>query len=391
MSDKKTLKQMILNECELQRGLAEILAKKAGYSSGSALKKILKDEKKEFEKFSALLDIVKTLFPDRKTELMAEYALTLDVKKQTARYMLEYCALNRLNDTKEYLIEQMVNCNNATSKDWAEIYETDSKYLSGQYNLDKAISSFSSMNPKQSETKVATQIYKAYCYLDEQLTDMVYSALVGVSVDIQEIKDDYIRDIFMGKYLHLLIAYYVDKGDLINARKHCLELIEKVNLPQFLTVAYLNLGNSYIVDNFSESLNYLTKGLNLSEDRFVETNKAFRRSLNFLHNVWGKNSEYLDLHSKEISDQHEVAFYYVNNKQNSKALNILDGLDQSQMSDKQKGFHFYIRGKLTNDMDMFYDSVYYFKEAKEFYFRRLPLLELQKLGASEREIRALSN
>lgn len=390
MSDKKTLKQMILNECELQRGLAETLARKSGYSSGSSLRKILKDEKKEFEKFSGLLEIVSELFPNNEKQLMAEYALTLDVKKQTARYMLEYCEINRLNDTKEYLIEQMVNCNNAYSKEWAEIFSIDDKYVKGLISFKEAIASYSSIVPKQPETSAALEIYKSYCYLDYQMYEMIFQSLSTVDIAISEIKDDFIRDMYFGRYSNLMNSCYVRKGELELARKHCYNIIENVDYYHFTSLAYLNLGNSFIIDDFEKSLDCLRKGLKIADGKLTGTTKALKRSLNFLHNVWGKNSEYLDLHSKEATDQHEIAFYYINNKQFKKAEEVLNSIDLEKMSDNQKGFHYYVRGKMTNDLDMFSESVYYFKKSNDFFHRRLPILEMQKLGIPNSVLKALT-
>src|SRR4051812_15136354 len=99
------LKQMILEDCENNRGLSQILAPIAGYSSGSGLMKMLrKDENGDCEKVDGLLKIAKHRYPEKYDDLVLRFAKTLNPNRITARLLLEYAALDRNYDVKNYLL-----------------------------------------------------------------------------------------------------------------------------------------------------------------------------------------------------------------------------------------------------------------------------------------------
>lgn len=388
---KLTLKQRILNEIDNRpRGYAEELATLSGYSSGSALKKVLKDEKKEFEKFSSIIKIVTELFKGQIKQIMTDYALTLDVKKQNARYMLEYCEMSTFYDIKEELINRMINCGNAYSEEWARVYQTESLYSQKKIGLGEAVTRFSSINPKSPETKAAIEIYKSYCYLAEQQFEMIYHSILTLDTHIAEIKEPYIKNTFHGRYLLLMTEHHSRKDELEKARECCQEILENNSMDLYKCWAYMHLGNTYIVESYDKSYEYLKKGIEISDSKHRNINTNLKRSMNFLCNVWNENPTYLDLKSTASTDVHEIAFYYINKGQKTEAEKTLNKVNLDEMSFNSKGFHFYLRGLLTNNIDFYAESLINFKQSGDLYFRKLPLLEMKKLNIPDSVIRALT-
>lgn len=386
---KLTLKQMILNEIDNRpRGYAEELAALSGYSSGSALKKVLKDEKKEFEKFSALVKIVHELFKDKIKQTMTDYASTLDVKKQTARYFLEYCQIHTFHEIKEMLIEKMINCGNSQSEEWAKIYQIKSLFMKKEIGLGDAISRFSAINPKQPETEAAIEIYKSYCYLEEQKYNMVYDTLLSIGNSIDEIKEPYIKDLFKGRYQLLMIEHYFRRDELEKARDYCKDLLLN-DMEMFRGWAYLHLGNSFIIDDFDKAYEYFNKGLEVGGQKYKNLKSNIKTSINFVSNLWGKNPEYLDLNSDNHNDVTEIAFYYIQKGQKTEAEKVLDAIDVNTLTHNQRGFFYYYKGLLMKDVDCFAESIISFKLSGDTYYRKLPLLELEKLNYPKSIIKAL--
>ncbi|WJV20756.1 AimR family lysis-lysogeny pheromone receptor [Rossellomorea marisflavi] len=385
-----TLKQMILNKCEEERGLAGRLAELSGYNSGSSLMKILKDEKKEFAKFYGLVKIVRYLFPYEEKMLLAEYAATLDPKKQTARLMLEYLNINHLNEAQDDLISKMANCSNLESKEYAKVYEIDRQYVKGELSFNDAVVNFSSLQLKYTETKLIADIMKSYCYLDEHEYNMIFKTLSPVENLFSEIKDEYLSSVLYFRYAILMVGHYVRKQQIIKVRDICWSLINQSNDEYFVSFAYLHLGNSYMVESYDKSYNFLMRGYELVKDKHGRIEFGLRNSINFVSNLWKKDTVILDIKSENVSDVHEVAFYYIQHDQFGMGEKTLDTLNFNSLTLNQKAFHKYYRGILNNSMKDFTDSIKYFKQSGDFFYRQLPIMKLKEMNLPDCVLEALA-
>ena len=377
-----TPKQKILNIISENRGLATILSDIADYATPGALMKVLKDEKKEFEKFHGLVKMIKYIYPNIEDEKkwMEEYAKTLDVKKQTARYMLEYADINKLFVLKGKLIAKMINCGNASSKTWANLYEIDQNYVDGKVSVSETIDQLGAINTKISEIEVLKQIYKSYCYLDKKSFNLINDLIVDVEPKIEQIKDDYIRDLIYGRYMTLKLTVNERNGNPELTRVYAQKILSEVENEYILSMAYLYMGNSFIVEDFDKSYRYLRKGILLSEGFNPRAYEYLKSSMSFLHNVWKKDPPNLDFESKQVGSIHEVVFYYINKSKHNEALMLLQNINMDSITTNEKAFNYYLRGLISKDIDDFCKSVKYFKESGDLHFRQLPLLELEKMG-----------
>jgi hypothetical protein len=387
---KRSLKQMLLNACEQERGLAVELAEIAGYSSGSSFMKVLKDEKKEFAKFYGLLKVVRHQFPNKEKELMTDYALTLDPNKQTARVMLEYFNINNMMEERKLMINSLLSSKNSISKEWASVHEIDYCYLNKEIDFNEAIKRLSSLTLKCDEMKIVAEIFKSYCYLDEHEYNMIKRSMDTISNNFDSIKDDFIKEILFCRYSILLVGYFVRTQKKMKVRDICWSLIDQVDDEYFKCFAYLHLGNSYILEDYQKSYNFLMNGYSIAKDKFERVSFALRNSINFVSNLWKKDTVLLNLHSKEVSDIHEVSFYYIQHGQNEMARRTLNQLDFKELTVNQKAFHCYYRGLLDKSMKKFSESVIYFKKSNDFFFRQLPILELSKMNIPECVVEALA-
>ncbi|MEM5599268.1 hypothetical protein AAHB53_28360 [Niallia circulans] len=67
------------------------------------------------------------MYPEEKFTYMEEFAKTLNPNRITARFMLEYLTLYRLENARDELLFEMEKCNNEESKEWAFVYGMDIK------------------------------------------------------------------------------------------------------------------------------------------------------------------------------------------------------------------------------------------------------------------------
>jgi tetratricopeptide (TPR) repeat protein len=386
-----TLKQMIINKCEEVRGLAGILAEIGDYSSGSALLKILKDEKKEFAKFYGLIKIVRHLFPDQEKELMEQYALTLDPNKQTARTMLEYLEVGKSHEIKRELISKMLDCKNHESQEFAQVYSIDDQYLSGSISYLEAINLYDKITIKKSqEMKVGIVLFKSYCYMDRQMHNMCYDLTLTLDELIDKLPECYIQETYYSRLTMFRVAYLVKSNQHDKARDYCNELINRINDSYFKSWAMMHLGNSYIVSDYRKAKFYLTSGYKLSKGKYNLAEENIKRSLNFVNTLWGEEAEHLNLKSTHPSDIHEVAFYQIKKNQFTEATKTLNKLNKEKMTDSQLAFHHYYRGLIDGKIESYTTSIEYFKKANDSYFRNLPILELQNLGINASILKALA-
>lgn len=371
------------------RGYAEELAAIAGYASGSALKKVLRDENKEFEKVNGLFKIVQTHFAQDEFALLSDFALTLDFNKHTSRCMLEYAEMHRLTDLRKKLVENMKESTNLMSKQWAMIHEIDMQLINREITYLEALSLLEGVNSKSPELIAIKAIYKAYCYLEVQLFDSVTGLLVEIENLTAEMKDDFMKEVILGKYYLLMTESTARKGNIELSRTFAKRLTNEINIDLYAAWGNLHLGNSYLLEDYNKSNHHLIKSKLLArKNQNLLTN--VKRSLNFLDNVWKKQPRELDINSQHPADVHEIAFYYINHNQPTMATKTLDSENLDTLTSNQKGFHFYLRGLISGNMVDHCESIKYFKESGDIHFRKLPLIELKKLNVQECIIQALA-
>lgn len=384
-----SLKQKILNVCEDQRGIAEELAKIAGYANGTGLLRAIREERNL--SFYGLLKVVRHLFPDQEKELMVDHALTVDVNKKTARYLLEYFEINKLHESKRRLINKMLNCKNLESQEFAAVYNIDDQYLTGEIDYLEAIKLYDSLKIKKSdEMKAGIVLFKNYCYMDKQMHSISYELAKNLDEVIDNFKETYIQETFYSRLMIFRVAFLVRDGKIQQSRDLCSQLINRVEDSYFKSWAFLHLGNSYIVSDYKKANFYLTTGYKLSQGEHDIAEKNIKRSLNFVNTLWGKQADHLNLKSNHPSDVHEVIFYYIKKGQKTEALKKLNQMNLDEMTVSNKAFHYYFRGFVENPIENFSLSVKCFMEANDVHFRNLPIIELKKLGIHESVLNILA-
>ncbi|WP_214480953.1 AimR family lysis-lysogeny pheromone receptor [Bacillus sp. SM2101] len=389
-----TFKETISNEIEAQgRGCKTKMANIANYKQAGGLTKVLSDESREFDNFFGLTKLVQELFPnkDEEKELICKYARSIEPTKKTARYMLEYLEVNQLKSEKRALIQRMINCNNATSREWGKLYQIDDRYVNGKYDYLEALKKFDELKDKCFEVHIIKTIFKAYCYLDKKKYEIAFDIVAILNdEDFYKIGEKYIRDIYYARFLLIKAEYYVRMNNLQLARDVCNKINEEIQEPLFKTWAYIHQGNSHMFEDFDKANRYLQRAFYMSQDGLEILQINVERSMAFLDNLWNKQPRYLNLKSSHPTDIHDVVHYYINNKQNRKAMELLESEPINKLTDNERGFHYYLKGLITKDIEDFCESVKAFRNSGDTYFRKLPILELEKLNVEACIINLLS-
>ncbi|MNG37225.1 hypothetical protein D3C84_1245090 [compost metagenome] len=71
-------------------------------------------------------------------------------------------------------------------------------------------------------------------------------------------------------------------------------------------------------------------------------------------------------------------------------MDVLNKDDMNAITHNQRGFHFYLKGLVTNSISDFCESIKAFKKSGDHFYRELPLIELKKLNIDISIIEALA-
>ena len=390
------LKSVINNEATDDKTLISKLAEVAGCGK-PAISKFKNDEGKEFKKFFGLVRMVKLLASDYRQDefdLMIDYSKHLDVNSQSARRMLEYLDSNNLQAAKEDLIERMLSSKNEESKLYASIYNTDNMVSKGELNPFEALLTYKNLNVNTVELNVLVNIFSTYIYLDQVIYDQAFNLINDVinvipTIEIEDKDDNYMKNMLLGRALLLKAEYHSRKKQTNEAVESCLRVLNEIDHDSKKAWAYLHLANSISLTDYEQSLNYLENGLSLNgvHEKVVVN---LKRSHNFLNNLWNKEAKFINHESKATSDIHEVAFQYINKNETEAAINLLDSIDKDKCLYNELGFHYYLRGLITNNIEDFASSIENFNESGDVYFKQLPVMKLSQLNVDQSIIRLLA-
>lgn len=383
-------KQMVINEiASKERGYASQIAKLAGYSSSTNLNKVLYGAKKEFKSFNGVLKMVRKLFPDREKQMMGLYIADLDPRRESARYSLEYMWIEKMNDLLVDMIKEMKDCGNELSEEYAFVYEVDYKVSFGEMDISEAITALGSNVFKSPEMKVFSKLVKFYCYYDMRFFNYIKDYEKEIVKDFREIGEDYIKNSYKSRLGLMKTDISIHTGDEQRARKYGMVTLGFCVNNSVSSLTSLQIGNSFMFENKDQSLKYLYQAKELACTNKTEVEA--KRSINFVSSLWNLDTHELDFDSKDISDIHEIAHYYISKNDSVKALDILDSINRESLTGSQLGFHYYYRGKAENNSEYFFKSIEHFNSVNEIFYKKAPLLELQRMGISEYMIRALAN
>ncbi|MED4874589.1 AimR family lysis-lysogeny pheromone receptor [Bacillus subtilis] len=349
----------------------------------------LNDKKDTFQDFGALIRLVKGMFPEEEYDLMSDYILLLDPNKhsQVLRCGMEYADVNQLDELADEVAYRLLNSSNNHSKEWGSIYTLHRKLSKGEMEIHDAIRQTGRIRIHTPEMLVFSNAMLMYAYLnigDFHLLKSTFDLL-----DIDELPEGYVKESYYGRAALLHANVSLNENDILSARHYSSYVLEKANNDRFMVFGHLTSGNTYVFEDYDKAKDHYLKGL-----QYANTNPfhyyKLRLALCFLNNVWKKENKWVDFESNEITDRIEVAYYYVNQNEDQKAIKVFQELDNRKIPKDDLGFLFYVKGLLHQEKSYFYESIEYFKKSGDKMFVNLPLMELKKQGENERLLQLLT-
>lgn len=360
------------------------IAKVAGVSDAT-ISRFLKGDQLGFY---PALKIIKKYWPDHEKEIILNFCSHLRLKNE--RSALEYLLINGDIPLAESTIVTLNNSKNRHDKKWASLYNIEILRNKGHINPSELLELVEKSPTETLEMKIYSTILKSYAYFETQEFDIARSLLVEIEKKLHLISDDYIRKMYSIRVRQVLSQISLQKNDVVNARRYNESITAFDDDSTLIASAYHTLGNSYIFESYDRALENLQIARNMYKSR--NRTKAMRNvenSINFLQNLHYKKPEYLCV-SDEKTDIHANAFYLIRSGKLSKATEILNKVNINNLNNFSKGFHFFYRAEISKDENTYLDSIDYFKESGDAFYRTLPLQGLKELGYSQRLLKTLA-
>lgn len=371
---KLTFKQWILNEVEKQpRGYSEILAKVADYSSGSALMKVVRDEKKEFKKFEGLIKLVDHLAGKDSIEMMIQYSTEVNPNWETARNLLEYFISNAQYDAFNNLLDKMDECKNKESLEYAKIYRMQYKYRFAMTSdeLNKLIGEIADIHITFPELKVYKKMLINYCYFLLQDYSRLKFLLSEIDEELEFVDNEYIKEMYLIRINEVKCYTYLKAFNEPEKSRECADWIINSNAADgFKAYAYYLKGHSYMFTSYEKTMEYYEKALELYEGRQRDIDEL-KEEIEFVKVYWDK----------------EVNRNYV---KNDLFYKIKQGQVVSLNDYKLKPeFKLYLEGFSTKNVKKLLLSLIEYIKIKDLFLANLAKIELKNNGYDEQIISAM--
>lgn len=318
------------------------------------------------------------MYPEEKFTYMEEFAKTLNPNRITARFMLEYLTLYRLENARDELLLDMEKCNNEESKEWAFVYGMDIKLTRGDIRVSDVVSSLSQRSYGSVEMSIYSEIVKFYAYYDMRNIYMMNNTYDDLKEKIKNISNEYVRSNYYAR-VFLIEADITLHTNKIGQLREKLFVMEN-SLDPIKSLAYLQIGNSYMFSNYDKARECYLKGMDCATEK---SEVELKKSINFLAILWDKFEDCI-----EDNDRANKLFYYAK-KNKSMGINLSEKVNMEELNDHQKGFHYYYLGLLLEDENMFYLSIESFNNVDECFYKQLPLNELKKVCNNPYLLKAL--
>jgi hypothetical protein len=320
---EKSFKQLVINEIKSRpKGFMEEIAKRCGYSSGSALGKILNNPEKEFEKFQSLILLVKELWENEYIEMVIRYSKEVHVNKATSQNLLEFFAHNRQFEALNNLLDRMDHSTNKKSLEWVKMYRMQYKYELSQTKeeFNSLLNEINEIYVNSYELKTYKKMLSNYCFEQLEEYNMVKLLSSEIEEEVKQIENSFIKEMYTIRKNEIMSYNYLFVYNNPEKARECAEEIISSNAATaYKAYAYYITGHSYLFTSYEKTIKYL----NMSIDGYEKLNrqhdiKNILEKIEFVNIVWNKKTNVIQINPKEI--EWKLYFEGVKNKDNKKLM-----------------------------------------------------------------------
>lgn len=336
--------------------------------------------------FKHIFNAVRYLNPIKEKEIMSQICRLLE-REENKRAALEYASTNR----DMVLFKSILNDfskSTTINRDWAKAYQVAFEYQSNEKTYDELLVLIHHCSPKQVEAKIIVRLteamilYKQHKYAHLKTIANIIDGLIPL------VKNEYLRDSYYMRINELLAAVYLHSNEMTLAREYANKIISSNLGAKFVADAYYTIGTSFLHEDFSEHIKYLSTCANMYEEQGrMDLVKIIRESnIKFAQIHWGKDIENFD--SEDVSER---AHYEAKWGDKEKAISLLDSLLNGQDVKTESNFKKYYRGLATNNPEILLESFFGFIDNSDKLYAMLPLNALEGTPYHRMAIIAMEN
>lgn len=370
-----SMKTLIKNEIEKDKSLTTKLAYIGGFKNATPLYKFLNEPDREMDNLMSLVKIVEYLFDDRSTDILSEYFRRVNPNGKMARQVLEYSSFHGLAVRRE-LVEKMSECTNAESREWASLYVIYENIMNDPWGTIKTLNT---VRVKSQEMMIFKYIMQSYCYYYLDNIHMVEIISESAENEIKFIKNEFIRNCFLVRLYRAKSVIYLNKNKISECREMADRIITLSDSRYGLAAIYQTKGISYLYEDYELGEELLKKAYDIYVEYPDKYNGDIHSSINLHRVFWGKDMFDMRIDG-EVFDKHDAIMHFVRIGDVSKAKEILNGIDEDDLSIRDIAFQNYSKGIIYRENCYLYEAIKSFKKIGDNYYVRLPIFELRKQG-----------
>lgn len=382
------LRKRILDKIEKCEGITQkSLAKIAGVTE-PPLSRYLNGISDEMG-FEQIRRIIKHLFPEKEREYMAEYALTQEL--QNARYCLEYTSIHNMHDITYQLIAELAASKNRTDREWAKAYQYFNDIAVQQHEPVSFLKRLDEFIPKQDEMKILKTIAKCQALFQLDKHREISDLLNKIAKDIEELISDFMKESLNTRVNLILNNIFLYQNNIDEAREASRYVINQEIAENIKGGAYLNLGHSYLFEDYEKARRYYLTALSFFNQRGRDDLVvATKNTISFLQSYYKIDREYT-YNGGSYQEKSDYIYYLAQKGDRIRAKELLNEIDINTLPDWNKGFYYYYLGLIEESKQPFFEAVKWYRLTSNFFHLQLPIKALRELGENETILEIFTN
>ncbi|RDW22244.1 hypothetical protein CWR48_00620 [Oceanobacillus arenosus] len=302
-------------------------------------------------------------------DLMRKFCLQ-STSKDIQKKGMEFLFLHGYFADLQVLINKNKESGHYSNLQWAEVYQIMLDLNGNRAIAIKIVPKLNAMKTSDPELICLIEIAKAVGYYYLNQVEKVGYILATYQQLFAAIEDRILVSYFRVRIQQLSLTYFLNRNELIIARKFAYQLLNEVSNPLIEADVHVKLGLSYTFDSHEQGMHHFSKALQISKRHH------FHKAINLIEQ---RNIPFLAAHNNRVEnitteDKSEQAHIEIAKGNNKRAIEILTELPLDTP------FQIYYLGKAKQDKQLLIKSYLHFIERKrDYFFCRLPLYALRQL------------
>jgi transcriptional regulator with XRE-family HTH domain len=333
-----------------------------------------------YPNFFKLVEMVYTSEKEKptKNELLKSF-LSVIKSKESLRLAMEHCDAQGNIDLLGTIVEKEKQSKNYTNKEWAALYELIYlrciNKLRGKSLLEALIQVNQKKNIKTIEMKILTDILHMYSLFDMEEYNSMFKITQDLIDSVKQIKNPFLQTSYCFRVKEIYAYAHLMSDNLEEARTLGKKLTGTDNTehPLLEPSGYYILGQSYIFESSTKSIEYLEKGieyLKKFDGPLIDKKRAALKStLEFVKIYWG-----IELDSLDPIHPAEKAFLLFKKGEVEQAESIL--MDLEKKNGGLTPYQLYYLACIKNDANKMVEALSEFERRGNRFYSNLPKIKL---------------